>query len=158
MTTKPQHRTTPPETSSTNSPVSFEDIGRLLLRVVLGGVLFAHGLQKYQMMGIDQVGQFFGSLGIPAPALAAAVVATLELVGGIALVLGVLVRPVAILAAGELLVAAFTAHAGAGFYADAGGWELPVLLAVSLLALAVLGAGRITIVAPLSSRIPALLR
>lgn len=135
-----------------------EDLGRLLLRIALGGVLFAHGLQKYQAMGVDQVGQFFTSLGIPAPAVAAAAVTVLELVGGALIVLGVLVRPVAILAAVELLVAAFTAHAGAGFYADAGGWELPVLLAVSLLALAALGGGRFSAVAALTPKIPALLR
>ena len=47
-----------------------EDLGRLLLRLALGGVLFAHGLQKFTVMGVDQVGQFFASLGLPAPELA----------------------------------------------------------------------------------------
>lgn len=156
---------TPQQTPSSSShregagsATSADDYGRLLLRIVLGGVLFAHGLQKFAVSGVDGVGQFFASLGIPAPEAAAVLVATLELVGGILIVIGALVRPVAVLAAIELTVAAFTAHAGAGFYADAGGWELPVLLGGSLLALAVLGAGRFVVVAPVSARIPALLR
>lgn len=136
--------------------VGTEDWGRLLLRIALGGVLFAHGLQKFTVMGVGQVGEFFASLGLPAPELAASLVSTLELVGGIALILGVLVRPIAVLAAAELLVASLTAHDG--FYADAGGWELPGVIALSLGALAVLGTGRITVLAPISRRIPPLLR
>lgn len=134
------------------------DLGRLLLRVSLGGVLIAHGLQKFTVMGVDQVGQFFASLGLPAPEAAAALVSTLELVGGILIVLGALVRPLAVLAAIELTVAALTAHAGAGFFADEGGWELPGLIAVSLLALALLGTGRLSVLAPLHAKLPALLR
>lgn len=129
-----------------------------MLRLALGGVLFAHGLQKVQVMGIGGVGQFFASLGIPAPEVAAAVVTMLELIGGVAIVLGIFVRPIALLAAVELVVASLTAHAGAGFYADNGGWELPILLAVSLLALALLGSGRIGVLAPLRQKIPALLQ
>lgn len=133
-----------------------EDVGRVLLRLALGGVLFAHGLQKFTVMGVDQVGQFFASLGLPAPEVAAALVSTLELVGGAALVLGVLVRPIALLAALELLVASVTAHVG--FFADAGGWELPGVLALSLLALAVLGGGSLTVLGPVARRVPPLLR
>ncbi|SJN10229.1 hypothetical protein FM113_08580 [Leucobacter sp. 7(1)] len=133
-----------------------EDLGRLSLRLALGGVLLAHGLQKFTVMGVDQVGQFFASLGLPAPELAAALVSTLELVGGAALVLGVLVRPIAVLAAAELAVASLTAHTG--FFADAGGWELPGVIALSLLGLALLGGGKLTVLGALVRRIPPLLR
>lgn len=147
------HRATPSEPR----PAS-DDVGRLILRIALGGVLFAHGLQKFVLTGVDQVGMFFGSLGLPLPEVAATIVATLELVGGLALVLGILVRPVALLAAVELTVAIFTAHMGVGFFADAGGWELPALIAVSLVALALLGPGRLSVLAPVSARMPAFLR
>ena len=138
--------------------VMSDDIAKLLLRIVLGGALFAHGWQKFFSMGVDQVGLFFSSLGLPMPEVAAIIVAVLELVGGALLVLGVFVRPLAVLAALELFVAIVTAHAGAGFYADGGGWELPAIIAAALVALALLGPGRFSALATLHGRIPAFLR
>lgn len=142
----------------TGDRASVVDIAILLIRIALGGVLLAHGVQKFAMMGVDQVGQYFASLGLPAPELAAGVVATLEVVGGLAIILGVLVRPLSVIIAIELVVASVTAHGSAGFFVSDGGWELTGLLALSLVALALLGAGRLSVVAPLGARIPVFLR
>ncbi|MDQ0198960.1 DoxX family protein [Neobacillus ginsengisoli] len=62
-----------------------QEIGSLLLRVVLGITFFVHGLSKFQG-GIDNIGVWFHSLGIPS--FMAYVVASIELVGGIAIILG----------------------------------------------------------------------
>lgn len=62
-----------------------QEIGSLLLRTVLGITFFVHGLSKFQG-GIDNIGVWFHSMGIPS--FMAYVVATIELVGGIAILLG----------------------------------------------------------------------
>ncbi|ULT54548.1 DoxX family protein [Neobacillus drentensis] len=81
------------------------EIGSLLLRVVLGITFFAHGLSKFQG-GIDNIGGWFHSMGIPS--FMAYVVATIELVGGIAIILGLGTRIVSafnvLIMAGAILV------------------------------------------------------
>jgi uncharacterized membrane protein YphA (DoxX/SURF4 family) len=62
-----------------------QEIGSLLLRVVLGITFFVHGLSKFKG-GIDHIGVWFHSMGIPG--FMAYVVASIELVGGIAIILG----------------------------------------------------------------------
>jgi uncharacterized membrane protein YphA (DoxX/SURF4 family) len=62
-----------------------QEIGSLLLRAVLGITFFVHGLSKFQG-GIDNIGVWFHSMGIPS--FMAYGVATIELAGGIAILLG----------------------------------------------------------------------
>jgi len=62
-----------------------QEIGSFLLRAVLGITFFVHGLSKFQG-GIDNIGVWFHSIGIPS--FMAYVVATIELAGGIAILLG----------------------------------------------------------------------
>ncbi|KAE8562087.1 DoxX family protein [Paenibacillus polymyxa] len=61
------------------------NIGLLLVRIFTGVIFIVHGAQKFQ--GLDGTSSFFQSLGLPG--WMAPVVATVELVGGIALVLGI---------------------------------------------------------------------
>ncbi len=58
----------------------------LLLRLGVGLTFFFAGLGKV-MGGTAGVAGFFGSLGIPAPALMGPFIAYLELLGGLALIL-----------------------------------------------------------------------
>ena len=112
-----------------------------LLRISLGGVFLAHGLLlKVMTFGMAGTMGFFGSIGYP-PVLGA-VVALAEIAAGAALILGVLVRPAALLMLPILLGATLT-HAGNGwvFNATGGGWEFPAFLTVATLAQAGLGAG-----------------
>jgi putative oxidoreductase len=115
--------------------------GIALLRVMVGLTFFMHGQQKLFGMGIDGVGGFFASLGIPAPALAAVVVSLIETVGGLALILGVLTRLAGVLLAADMLVALLVVHWPNGFYAGEGGVELVLVLGAAALALAVTGPG-----------------
>ena len=119
--------------------------GITLLRIVAGIVFFMHGQQKLFSMGIDGVSGFFGSLGIPAPQLAAIVVSLLETIGGLALIAGVLTRVVGVLLAGDMLVALFLVHRPNGFFAGDGGIELVFLLAGVALALALTGPGSLAV-------------
>lgn len=132
------------------------DVAILVLRLGLGIVMLAHGLQKFGQ-GMDGVSSFFGSVGIPLPAVAAPVVAGIETVGGIALIVGVLTRIVAALLAVSSTVALFTVHIGAGFFVADGGYELVLLLAIALVAVIIAGPGRFTVVNGVRG-IPAILR
>jgi putative oxidoreductase len=119
----------------------------VVLRVILGGTMFWHGLKKFDG-GISGVKGFYDFLNIPAPGLMAYVVALLELVGGILIVLGIGTRVIAALFVVELLVAVFLYKYGkdVGFIgAKEAGAELDWALIAGFFALAGLGAGSLSV-------------
>lgn len=116
-----------------------------ILRVIVGFLFAAHGWQKFNQFTIAGTQAAFSKMGVPAAETVAPVVATLELVGGIALIVGVLARVFAILLALNMLGALFLVHAPAGVFAEAGGFELVLLLAAAALAVALTGAGRLSV-------------
>ncbi|MBU8908789.1 DoxX family protein [Desertibacillus haloalkaliphilus] len=102
------------------------EIGLVVVRVILGLTFFIHGLDKFQG-GIGNTAAWFGSIGIPE--FMAYVVAIIELVGGLAMILGVGVRVVAILFTCIMIGAIFTVKISGGFME----YELDlILLAVSV--------------------------
>ncbi len=112
-----------------------------LLRVSLGLLFLAHGaVLKLGTFGVAGTMGYFGSLGYP-PFFAVIVIAA-EIGAGIALILGVGVRVVSLLAL-PILVGATLQHIPNGwmFGAPRGGWEFPVLWTALLLVQAGLGAG-----------------
>lgn len=118
-----------------------------ILRIFVGIVFLAHGVQKLQ--GIEGVVGFFGFLGIPAPDIMAWVVALIETIGGLALILGLGTRYAAALLAVVMLVAIVTFKASIGLIAgpDAGaaGYELDGTLLVANLVLLILGGGALSL-------------
>ena len=113
----------------------------LLLRVTLGVAFLAHGLLlKVMTFGLAGTMGYFGSIGYP-PILGA-VVAIAETAAGIALIGGIWVRAVSLLAL-PIMIGATIQHAGQGwlFNAPGGGWEFPAMWTVLLLVQAGLGAG-----------------
>jgi putative oxidoreductase len=119
----------------------YEPYGPTLLRVALGVIFLAHSAYlKLVIFTLPGTVGFFESLGLPA-ILAYAVIAA-EIVGGVALILGVLVRPTALVLAVVSLGATW-AHLDAGwlFTNDGGGWEYPLFLAVASVAQALMGPG-----------------
>jgi putative oxidoreductase len=124
----------------------------LLLRVSMGVMLLAHGLLlKVMTFGVAGTAGYFQSIGYPA-ALAYVVIG-LEIVGGVALILGAYVRLVS-LALIPVMIGATVQHLGNGwlFTAQGGGWEFPAFWTVALVAQALLGAGRWALV---DERLPA---
>lgn len=113
----------------------------LLLRVSLGGLFLAHAALKFFVFSPAGTAKFFGSVGLP-PELAYLVI-TAEVLGGIALILGVWTRIVAIAAVPILLGAIFTVHGAAGFSFTNphGGWEYPAFWIVALFVQSLLGDG-----------------
>ncbi|WP_270181274.1 DoxX family protein [Alkalihalobacillus sp. CinArs1] len=105
-----------------------EKIGVLLLRIVLGTTFMIHGFAKFQG-GIENTVGFFQSVGLPG--FAAYVVALIELIGGIAIILGLGTRIVARLFAIIMIGAIFTVKLSAGFLGgETAGYELDLLLLV----------------------------
>ncbi len=79
----------------------------LLTRLVIGEAFFLTGRGKW--MNFDRTVDFFGSLGIPFPHANAAFISSLELVGGIFLILGLGTRLFAALLSCSMVVALLTA-------------------------------------------------
>jgi putative oxidoreductase len=116
------------------------DYAALLLRVTMGVTFIAHAWLKFAIFTPAGTVQYFQSLGLPGPL--AYVVMAAEFFGGIALILGVWTRWVA-LALLPILLGAIFAHAGNGFFfmSPNGGWEFPAFWAVALGAQALIGGG-----------------
>ncbi|OCA88359.1 oxidoreductase [Bacillus sp. FJAT-27225] len=103
------------------------EIGTLILRVVLGIVFLAHGVSKFQG-GIENTVGWFDSIGIPG--FLAYVVAVIEVAGGIALILGIGTRIASLLLGLIMIGAIFTVKLPAGFL-DGYAYDL-VLLALAV--------------------------
>ncbi|PSL36303.1 putative membrane protein YphA (DoxX/SURF4 family) [Planomicrobium soli] len=104
-----------------------EGIGALLLRVVAGVIFLAHGMEKFRG-GIGNIAGWFDSIGLPG--FLAYLVGGLEVVGGIALIIGLGVRLVGGLFALLLIGAIVTVQFAAGFI---GGYAYDLaLLAISV--------------------------
>jgi len=115
-------------------------LGATLLRVALGTMWIAHALLKLLVFSLPGTAQYFASIGLPS--LLAYPVFAAELLGGIALLLGVYARQVA-LALLPIMVAAAWVHLPNGWVHTSpnGGWEYPVFLTVASLVLWLVGDG-----------------
>jgi putative oxidoreductase len=117
------------------------DIALLVLRLAAGFSFFMHGYQKvFGEAGIAGVTQGFTQMGIPLPGLAAPFISFLELLGGIALIVGLFTRVFGFLLFCDMAVATLLVHFKNGWLGQ-GGMELTVLLAAMTLAVALAGAG-----------------
>ena len=114
--------------------------GVLPLRLVVGIVFVAHGAQKLFGFGLAGTAGFLGSLGVPLPTVAAAGLIAVELLGGIALIIGAWTRVAAGLLSADALVAILTVHLRGGFFVP-NGVEFVLTLLGACLALVGLGAG-----------------
>ena len=115
--------------------------GASLLRVSLGVLFLAHVALKIFVFTIPGFVAYFATLGLPA--IAAYGVIALELIGGLALVLGIYAPWVAVPLALEMLATIVMVHGHNGwlFTNAGGGWEYPAFWSISLVALSLLGDG-----------------
>lgn len=119
------------------------ELGLAILRIVLGVVYVTHGLPKL-MGGAAATTGLLSGLGFPVPLAFAWVVTLLETFGGLALIVGFFVRPVAVLFVIEMLLGIILVHARAGWYViggGTGGAEYNTVLVAALLALILAGPG-----------------
>src|SRR5438445_13803743 len=116
--------------------------GLVPLRLVVGLVFIVHGGQKLFVFGLGGAAGFMAKVGIPWPFLAAVVVIAVEILGGLALILGLGTRLAAALLAIEMVVAILTVRLKMGFV---GGYEFELTLLAASLSLVLLAAGPLTV-------------
>jgi putative oxidoreductase len=125
------------------------DIAILILRLALGYMFAAHGLQKaFGLFGGPGIGGFsemLSGLGFKPSLFWAYLAAYAELVGGILLAVGFLTRGAASVLLVLILVAAFKVHLSKGFFLSQGGFEYTFIIFSVCLALILLGPGKFTI-------------
>lgn len=125
------------------------EYGLLLLRVVAGLALAAHGSQKllgsFGGSGPAGTRKFFAGLGFRAPLAMAFIAGLSELGGGLLFAFG-LVTPFAALAMTVVMLNAIgTVHWKKGFFNSAGGFEYNLLIIATALAVTAGGAGRFSL-------------
>ena len=121
----------------------FSKWGMLPLRIVVGLVFLMHGCQKLFVFGLGGTADIMGKLGLPLPVLAASVVIIVELLGGLAILLGMFTRLAGGLLAFEMVVAILVARLRGGFFAPYG-YEFELTLLGACLTFALIGPGRIS--------------
>jgi putative oxidoreductase len=136
---------TPPNATLTGTSATIASIApwtHALLRIGAGLLYMEHGLQKL-------FGMFGGMGGTPGATVQLAsqmgLAGVIETFGGLLLVLGLLTRPVALITAGEMLVAFFQAHVPRGGVPLQNGGELPLLYMLVFLFFVGHGAGPVSL-------------
>ncbi len=120
----------------------------LVVRVLVGVVMAAHGLQKLQG-GPANFGQGLAGLGVPLPELMAYVVTFVELIGGVLLIVGLLSRVAALLLTIDLVVAILLVKVNIGLLSPSDGSgvgaELDLALIAGFLVILLAGPGRLSV-------------
>src|SRR6202050_4512514 len=120
------------------------DVGLLILRLVLGLTLAAHGYNKFFGGGrIPGTARWFESIGMKPGKFHATMAATTEMTAGLGLAAGLLTPIPAAGFVSLMLVAAWTVHRHNGFFIVKEGWEYNLVLAVSAVTVATGGPGRL---------------
>jgi putative oxidoreductase len=124
------------------------DLALLVLRVAIGGLLIGHGAQKlfgwFGGHGLDGAGGFFHSLGFRPGRRMAAVAGISEVGGGLLLALGLFTPLAGAVIVGTLLVAA-SVHSDNGLWSTGGGYELPLVYALTGAFYALAGPGTVSL-------------
>jgi len=120
-------------------------IGLLLVRVVVGLLMTAHGTQKllgwFGGYGLQKTGEFFTQLGFRPGRSFAAAASLSEIASGLLVALGLFGPIGPALMVSVMIVAAVTVHWGQGLLATTNGIELPLLYAAAGFGLALTGPG-----------------
>ncbi|MDT2084772.1 MAG: DoxX family protein [Planktomarina sp.] len=120
---------------------NIQSLGVSLLRIHFGIILLAHGWLKVYVFSVAGTVGYFSSIGLPS--IIAYLVIFGELVGGLALVLGIQTKLAAALAV-PIVFGAAVMNSGNGWLhsASGGGWEYAASLTVIAISLAFTGSGQ----------------
>ena len=125
------------------------DLGLLVLRLGLGIMFFAHGLQmalgKLGGPGVGGFAKMLSGLGFTPAVFWSALAGYTTLIGGLCLILGVFPRAASFALFIFIAVAAVKVHLSKGFFLQSGGYEYNFVIAAGCLALILSGAGKFSI-------------
>jgi putative oxidoreductase len=124
-------------------------VGLLIVRLVVGLTLAAHGCQKlfgwFGGGGVRGTGLLMDSLGFRPGRLHASLAGLTELAGGLLLGIGLLTPLAAASVVGVMVVAAVSVHVKGGFFLQKGGFEYTLVLGGVALAVAFTGPGSLSL-------------
>ena len=121
----------------------------LSVRVAAGAIFAAHGAQKlfgwFGGYGLEGTAGWMASIGLEPGYLLATLAGSAEFFGGLLLILGLLVRPTAVILALTMVVAIASVHLQNGLFMSNNGYEFALVLLVITLGLIVRGAGSLSV-------------
>ena len=120
-----------------------QSLSLLFARLAVAYGFYEPAIQKWS--DIKSVTDWFGSMGIPFPALNAYMVASTELIGVVLLTLGLFTRLISIPLMVIMVVAIITVHLAHGFAAGDNGFEIPLYYMLFLAIFASYGAGKFSL-------------
>jgi putative oxidoreductase len=134
-----------------------EDIALLSLRLLIGLLFVGHGAQKlfgwFGGYGLAGTGAWMDSIGLRPGKQMAALAGLSEVLGGALLAAGLLLPVAALLIGGAMLIAIVKVHGKNGVWSQNNGYEYNLVLLVLVVALALLGPGRLSLAALLGINI-----
>ncbi|CAI8948195.1 putative oxidoreductase MhqP [Pseudomonas sp. IT-347P] len=123
--------------------------GLTILRIAVGVIFAAHGSQKlfglFGGYGLAGTAQWMESIGLTPGYLMASLAGGTEFFAGLALIIGLLVRPAALGLAFLSLVAIFSVHIGNGLFMANNGYEFALALLAGSIAVLIEGAGKLSV-------------
>lgn len=129
-----------------------KDVAALLARLVIGAVFIVHGVLKWRI-GASVIAGFLGMIHIPFAGFMAWVLILVEILGGLAIMLGIYMRQATRLLIFVLIVAILTVKLPIGLVGGAmqgPGYELDLGLLTTLILLQQTGPGMFSLAAFLS--------
>ncbi|MFM7468701.1 MAG: DoxX family protein [Vampirovibrionales bacterium] len=127
----------------------FSSIGLLIIRLAIGMVFIAHGLDKlfgtFGGGGLPETTKQFAELGLQPASFQALMAGLTEAGGGILLTLGLFTRLGAVMVASTMVVAILVVHLSGGLFARDGGFEYPLVILASTAHLAMVGGGHLSL-------------
>jgi putative oxidoreductase len=123
-----------------------EDLGLLIIRVIIGGLFIGHGAQKlfgwFGGYGLKGTGGWLESIGIK-PGVPMALVAGLaEFGGGILFAIGLLTPIAALLIVATMVVSIVKVHGANGLWVTQNGYEYNLTLIAVAIGIALIGPGQ----------------
>lgn len=120
----------------------------LPIRLGAGVIFVAHGAQKlfgwFGGYGLEGTAGWMSSIGLEPGLLMAAMAGSAEFFGGLLLIIGLLIRPAALMLAITMAVAIITAHLSNGFFLANNGYEFGLALLAVSVSLVFRGAGSLS--------------
>jgi putative oxidoreductase len=124
-------------------------LAALALRIPAAIIFIAHGAQKlfgwFGGYGLEGTGQWMASIGLEPGYQLALLAGSAEFFGGIALLIGLLARPAALMLSVTMVVAIFSVHFANGLFMTNNGYEFALSLLAIAISLMFSGAGKLSI-------------